>query len=571
MSGQRLLNNTKLIIKIIKKRKQAREERATNLQKQLYVHQLPSLQHKIKNAYFEPNMSKNNKISHTIAILDSKEDDMLYIPALKQILYDRFGVIPEIISNNKEENIALKDPKLWIVLTDLTNDIQEHIKKQIANGNTLLIINNGKNNIPKFLKNDGSNSLVSHGSYADVCLKGADKKLLLSLYGGKCVNIPSKEGAFGTWKDINVPALTHEKFGKGNVFIINYDLIIEYLTANLFHQSNLYKGSKPEIICNTLRVLEYIFELAGITDFKKPAKLLVTVDTEAQLQYYDNELQLSTNIFSLKNKEGMLMSNLVKQIQGRIDLPILFFLAIGQLDEKCEDIQGYTLSNVVQNIETIENLRSDCVVGFHGYAHDEHRRRWIYDELTEEFFSSELEKGLKRIEELSLKMFPINRYPGLTREPFCLPMLERFGFKFDSSDFIEDLDACIAPCMYRLYKLEGDKICPSSIFEIPTFYADPLVMGPNKVINDFMDKVDGWKDWHESILALIFHDKVLGFPKNGEVLVYLGDLRRNKTGKVESMKYLSERFKDNYINIRNTLYKFKNTRRIENGLLDQSR
>lgn len=535
-------NNTKLIIKIIKKRKQAREERATNLQKQLYVHQLPSLQHKIKDAHFEPKMPKNNKLNPTIAIIDSKEDDMLYIPALKQILYDRFGVIPESISNNKEDNIALKDHKLWIVITGLTNDIQEHIKKQIANGNTLLIINNGKNNIPKFLKNDNSNSLVSHGSYADVCLKGADKKLLLSLYGGKCVNIPGKEGAFGTWKDINVPALTHEKFGKGNVFIINYDLIIEYLTANLLHQSNLFKGSKPEIICNTLRVLEYIFELAGITDLKKkPAKLLVTVDTEAQLQYYDNELQFSTNIFSLKNKEGMLMSNLVKRIQERIKLPILLFLAVGQLDKKCKDTQGYPLSNVVQNIEAMRNLRGDCVIGFHGYTHDEHRRRWIYDKLTEEFFASELEKGLKRIEELSLKMFPINRYPGLTREPFCLQMLERFGFKFDSSDFIEELDACIAPCMYRLYKLEGDKICPSSIFEIPTFYADPLVTGSEMVIDGFMDKIDGWKDWHESILALIFHDKVLGFPKNDEIIVYLGDLRRNKTGKVKSMKYLVER------------------------------
>jgi hypothetical protein len=232
------------------------------------------------------------------------------------------------------------------------------------------------------------------------------------------------------------------------------------------------------------------------------------VDTEAQLQYYDNVLKLSTNVFSLKDKDGMLMSNTVQRIQERIELPILFFLAIGQLDEKCKDTQGYILYNTVQNIEVMKTLRSDCAVGFHGYTHDEHRRRWIYDKLTEEFFGSELERGLKRLEELSLKMLPINRYPGLTREPFCLPVLERFGFEFDSSDFFEDLDACIAPCMYRLYKLEGDKICPSSIIEMPAFYADPLVMGSENIIDGFMEKVDGWNDWHESILALIFHDKV---------------------------------------------------------------
>ena len=547
MSGQRLINNAKLLLKILKKRKKAREERAMILQKLSYMHQLPSLQRKIKNAYFEPKISTNNKIDHTIAIIGSKEDDRLYIPALKQVLHDRFAVIPDTVYNNKESNIILKNYKVWVVINALGEGREEHIENQIANGNTLLIINNGKNNIPKFLVDEISNPLVEHGNYADVSLNGSNKKLLLSLYGCKCVNIPRKEGVFGIWKDINIPALTHEKFGEGDVFIINYDLILEYLTANLFHQFNLYKGSKTEIVCNALRILEYIFEMAGITNFKKSAKLLITVDTEAQLQYYDNELQLSTNIFSLKNKDGMLMSNLVKRIQERIELPILFFLAVGQLDEKCKDTQGLPLNNAMQNIEVMKQLRGDCAIGFHGYTHDEHRKRWIYDELTEEFFSSELERGLKRLEELSLKIIPINRYPGLTREPFCLPMLERFGFKLDSSDFIEDLDACIAPCMYRLYKLERDRICPSSIFEIPTFFADPLVMGSNKVINDFMDKVGGWKDWHESHLALIFHDKVLGFPKRNVIIVNLGDLRRNKTGKEESMKYFVKKLQKSRI------------------------
>lgn len=539
MSGQRLLNNAKLLLKILKKRKHAREERNMIQQKLSYTHQLPSLQDNIKSAYFEPKIPKNNKFYPTIAIIGSKEDDGLYIPALSQIIYDYFDIIPDTLSHNS--TIASKNYKLWIVINALTENTQKHIENQITNGGSLLIINNGKNNIPKFRDYEISNTLVEHGSYADVFLKDSSKKLLLSLYGGKCVNIPSKEVIFGIWNDINVPALTHEKFGEGDVSIINYDLILEYLIANLFHQFNLYRGSRPEIICNALRIFEYIFEMSGVINFKKSAKLFITVDTEAQLQYYDNELQLSTNIFSFDNKDGMLMSNLVKRIQERIELPILFFLAVGQLDEKCKDIQGYPLNNVMQNIEAMKQLRGDCAIGFHGYTHDEHRRRWIYDELTEEFFVSEVGKGLERLEELSLKIVPINRYPGLTREPFCLPMLERFGFKFDSSDFIEDLDACLAPCMYQLYKLEGDKISPSSIIEIPAFYADPLVMESNKVINDFMEKVDGWNDWHESILALIFHDKVLGFPKNDEIIVYLGDLRRNRTGKVESMKYLVER------------------------------
>lgn len=81
-----------------------------------------------------------------------------------------------------------------------------------------------------------------------------------------------------------------------------------------------------------------------------------------------------------------------------------------------------------------------------------------------------LEKGLSKLEEPGIEKPVINRSPSLAREPLCLPILERFGFKFDSSGYLEDLDACIAPCIYWLYKLEGGRVSPSSILEIPAFY-----------------------------------------------------------------------------------------------------
>jgi len=332
---------------------------------------------------------------------------------------------------------------------------------------------------------------------------------------------------------------------KGNIRReIEIKQIKDYIISNLYHQFNLYRGSIPTIVCKFIREVEKIVTDFGIFEPQKGMKVYWTIDAEAQLAYVDNRRRMSTNIFSLKNKSALLLSETLRNISETLNIPHTYFIPTELLDYNGKDALGNPLCDVEENRGAVRELPNHASVAFHGYHHDEYRRLWFSEDLTEEYVENEIRKGKALVDEVGIKMLPINRYPSLSREPFSLNVLEKNGFEIDTSDFIDDstLGDFSAYCRYRLLKLEDGIIRPSKVWEIPVIYADPYVIdfNPEKIEN-LVSCLKKGRNYHHSEVALMFHDKIISFPGNGEIIFNLEDGRINKTANKKLIEYLQSK------------------------------
>ena len=321
--------------------------------------------------------------------------------------------------------------------------------------------------------------------------------------------------------------------------VINH--IRSYIISNLYHQFNLYRGSIPINVCKFIRELEAIVIDFDIFEPQKGMRVYWTIDAEAQLAYVDNKRRMSTNLFSSKNKSGLLLSETLQNISENLNIPHTYFIPMELLDHAGKDALGNPLCNVEENIEAVKNLPDHAKVACHGYHHDKYRELWSSRSLTMRFVEEEFQKGKYLATDLEIDLQPINRYPSLAREPFSLDTLEKCGFKIDTSDFIEDstLGDFSAYCRYRLLKLDGTTIRPSKVWELPTIYADPYVVGfDRKKLENLTACIKNGKKHSNSEVALMFHDKIIGFPEDDTTVFSIGDGRRNKTGNKSAIQYL---------------------------------
>ena len=324
---------------------------------------------------------------------------------------------------------------------------------------------------------------------------------------------------------------------------IDINHIRSYIISNLYHQFNLYRGSIPINVCKFIRELEAIVTDFGIFEPQKGMSVYWTIDAEAQLAYVDNRRGMSTNLFSSKNKSALLLSETLQNISENLNIPHTYFIPMELLDYDGKDALGNPLCNVEENIEAVKNLPDHAKVACHGYHHDKYRELWSSRNLTRRFVEEEFQKGKDLATDLEIDLQPINRYPSLAREPFSLDTLEKYDFKIDTSDFIEDsaLGDFSAFCRYRLLKLGGMAIKPSKIWEIPTIYADPYVIGYNKEkIENLIAYLKKGENYHNSEVALMFHDKIIGFPEDGSIVFNLVDGRRNRTGRRKTIERLQK-------------------------------
>ena len=325
---------------------------------------------------------------------------------------------------------------------------------------------------------------------------------------------------------------------------IDINAVRKYIISNLYHQFNLYRGSNPLNVCRFIREVEAIVTDFGIFEPQKGMKVYWTIDAEAQLAYVDNRKRMSTNIFSLKNKSALLLSETLRNINKSLNIPHTYFIPMELLDYSGKDPLGNPFCNVEETRKAVREFPKHASVAFHGYHHNEYRKLWSKGDLTEEYVENEIRKGKALADEVGIKMLPINRYPSLSREPFSLNVLEKNGFEIDTSDFIGDstLGDFSAYCRYRLLKLEDRIIRPSKVWEIPVIYADPYVIdfNPEKIEN-LVSCLKKGGNYHHSEVALMFHDKIIGFPKNGEIIFNLEDGRINKTANKKLIEYLQSK------------------------------
>ena len=339
----------------------------------------------------------------------------------------------------------------------------------------------------------------------------------------------------------NQPKVT---ISRGNVKAdIDVNHVKSYITFNLYHQFNLYQGSIPITVCKFIRELEAIVKGFGIFKPQNGIRVYWTIDAEAQLAYMDNKKRMSTNIFSSHNKSALLLSETLRTISRRLRIPHTYFIPTELLDHNGRDALGNTLCNIEENRKTVRELPSHASVAFHSYHHDEYRKLLFSGNLTQEYVESEIRGGKALADEAGIEVLPCNRYPSLFREPFSLTMLEKHGFRIDTSDLIDDsaLGDFSAYCRYRLLKLDERGIRPSQVWEIPVIYADPYIMYFNiRKLENLVACIERGGNYHNSEVALMFHDKTIGFPGNGEIVYNLEDGRSNRTGHKEAIRYLQD-------------------------------
>jgi len=313
---------------------------------------------------------------------------------------------------------------------------------------------------------------------------------------------------------------------------IDINHIRSYIISNLYHQFNLYRGSNPVNVCKFIRELEAIVTDFDIFEPQKGMKVYWTIDAEAQLAYVDNRRGMGTNIFSAKNKSGLLLSETMRTIEERLEIPHIYFLPIELLDHNGTDALGNPFCNVAENIEAVKNLPESAKIAYHGYHHDKYRKLWFIESLTQDFAETEIYEGRELAKEIGIELLPVNRYPSLAREPFSLSILEKFGFQIDMSDYItpEALETFSAYCRYRLLKLRERKIVPSSVWEIPAIFADPYVFNKGKKLKYLVKSLKKGKNNHNGEVALMFHDRSIGFPEEGGLIFNLENGMTNKIG-----------------------------------------
>ena len=328
---------------------------------------------------------------------------------------------------------------------------------------------------------------------------------------------------------------------------IDVNRIKNYIVYNLYHGFNLYRGSIPVNVCKFIRELETAVTKFGIFEPSKGMRVYWTIDMEAQLAYFDNKRRMSTNIFSSENKYALLLSETLKNIRQNLDINHTYFIPMELLDYNGKDALGNTFCNIAENREAVRALPSHASVAFHGYHHNEYKRRWSTGELTEEYVENEITRGSALMAEVGINSLSANRYPGLCREPFALSLLEKYGFKIDMSDLIDDstLSDFSAYCRYRLLKLDGEIIRPSKVWEIPVIYADPYVIGSNpRRIENLAASLKHGVNYHNSEVALMFHDVIIGFPEDTNLIFNLNDGRLRRVGLKVALLHLVSQLKE---------------------------
>jgi len=330
---------------------------------------------------------------------------------------------------------------------------------------------------------------------------------------------------------------------KRNSETIELKKIRNYLISNLYHQFNLQRGSLPTEVCKFIRKLEEIAINFGVFEPQKEMKVYWTIDAEAQLAYVDNKSGMSTKLFSTKNKQGLLLSETIKVIERRLNIPHIYFVPFELLCPTGRDALGNTFCNVEMNRKVLRELPDNVSIAFHEFHHDKYRQLWSRGNLTKEFVDEGIKKSKILASEKGIKMRLINRYPSLLRESFSLEILENRGFNIDMSDFIDEtmLQEFSAYCRYRLLKLNGSEITSSKVWEIPVVYANPYVVGFNlERINNFVQYLKVGQDYHNSEVALMFHDKIIGFPQECKDIYNLEDGRTNITGSSNAISYMQQ-------------------------------
>lgn len=317
--------------------------------------------------------------------------------------------------------------------------------------------------------------------------------------------------------------------------------IRDYIISNLYHQFNLYRGSEPMNVCKFIRELESVVTDFGIFEPQKGMSVHWTIDAEAQLAYVDNRKRMSANVFSAKNKSGLLLSETIRTIEERLEIPHIYFLPIELLDPNGTDALDNPFCNVTENIEAVKNLPDIAKIAYHGFHHDKYRKLWFIENVTQDFVETEIYEGKELAKEIGIELLPVNRYPSLAREPFSLSILEKFKFQIDMSDYItpDSFDVFSDYCRYRLLKLQGREIVPSNICEIPAIFADPYIFDETKT-NYLMQRLKKGSEGHNNEFALMFHDRSIGFPEGDSSIFNLENGMRNRIGRRETIDRLQK-------------------------------
>lgn len=327
---------------------------------------------------------------------------------------------------------------------------------------------------------------------------------------------------------------------------INIKSVKSYVISNLYHQFNLYRGSNPTIICRFIRELEKIVTDFGIFEPQKNMSVYLTIDAEAQLAYVDNKRRVSTNIFSAKNKSALLLSETIQNISESFNMPHTYFIPTELLDYDSKDPLGNLFCNIEKNIRAVRELPSRATIAFHGYQHNGYKKRWSTRGLTEEYIENEIRKSKFLLKKLGIKMLSVNRYPGLSRESFSLNVLEKNNFRIDTSDLITEpiSGEFLAYCRYRLLRYEGERIRPTEVWEIPVIYADPYVTEFNaEKIKELITYLEKGRNYHNSEVALMFHDVIIGFLDDTNIVFNLNDSRVKRGGSRAALFYFASQLK----------------------------
>ena len=76
----------------------------------------------------------------------------------------------------------------------------------------------------------------------------------------------------------------------------------------------------------------------------------------------------------------------------------------------------------------------------------------------------------------------------------------------------------------------GSKIEPSKVWKIPIIYADPYVADYNKEkIKNLIAHLKNGANYHNGEVVLMFHDKIIEFQENKEIIFNIENSRTNKT------------------------------------------
>lgn len=408
------------------------------------------------------------------------------------------------------------------------------IKSNLKDYKNIILIGDNQEIVNKFCKMNKlfiifpiNNGIKDKSLYAQI--NGIHDHLIrLRVLAGLSFKNLIKYNNYGNFNNSKNPVYSKLDLETSEILYFNFDVIAELLTSNLWHQFNI-QGSIPEVFSNCIRLLQYTFSDYGLYTKKNPnLSTLISIDTEAELNYFDFLFNRSTNLLSDSDLQCMKTSNTIKNISERAPFSIILFFAFAQIFKNEKDLFYNSRYTYMDNIKQLKKVQNRLEIGYHQVHHEEYRERFFKQKLTKEFLLNDFHNAKNVCNKNGIKLLPINRYPTLYRNPSQLHILEQQGFKFDSSDHINEPNNCISPLKYQLWKYYGkNKIKLTNIWEIPCIWSDIYLITKNhKKAVEFLILLEKWSNYN-SFISLMFHDKIVGCNStNSEILFNIYNITR---------------------------------------------